>query len=67
MVPPQVAHRPAGLPGVGWETFPHKAYYPHCFEPYWRELLVVPVWSLKIVLGFSHPIQRSQQCPPAAR
>ena len=44
-----------GYQALGWYAFPYKQYYPHYFDPYWWEMLVVPVWALVIALGFSIP------------
>lgn len=44
-----------GYSALGWETFPYKQYYPYYFDPYWWEMLVVPIWALVIALGFSTP------------
>jgi len=44
-----------GYQALGWDTFPYKQYYPHYFDPYWWEMLVVPVWALVIALGFGFP------------
>jgi hypothetical protein len=44
-----------GYSALGWETFPYKQYYPHYFDPYWWEMLVVPVWALVLAAGFSLP------------
>lgn len=44
-----------GYSALGWEAFPYKQYYPYYFDPYWWEMLVVPVWALVIALGFSIP------------
>lgn len=44
-----------GYSALGWDQFPYKQYYPYYFDPYWWEMLVVPVWALIIALGFSIP------------
>lgn len=44
-----------GYQALGWDSFPYKQYYPYYFDPYWWEMLVVPVWGLVIGLGFSLP------------
>jgi hypothetical protein len=44
-----------GYQALGWSDFPYKQYYPHYFDPYWWEMLVVPVWGLVIAVGFSLP------------
>jgi len=44
-----------GYQALGWEAFPYKQFYPHYFDPYWWEMLVVPVWGLAIAIGFSVP------------
>jgi hypothetical protein len=44
-----------GYSALGWDAFPYKQYYPHYFDPYWWEMLLVPVWALVIALGFSIP------------
>jgi len=44
-----------GYQSLGWGAFPYRQYYPHYFEPYWWEMLVVPLWALVIGLGFSVP------------
>jgi len=44
-----------GYSALGWEAFPYKQYYPYYFDPYWWEMLVMPVWALVIALGFSLP------------
>jgi len=44
-----------GYSALGWDGFPYKQYYPYYFDPYWWEMLVVPVWALVIGLGFSIP------------
>lgn len=44
-----------GYAALGWDAFPYKQYYPHYFDPYWWEMLLVPVWGLVIALGFSIP------------
>jgi hypothetical protein len=44
-----------GYAALGWETFPYRQYYPHYFDPYYWEMLVVPVWALAIAIGFSVP------------
>jgi hypothetical protein len=44
-----------GYQALGWGAFPYHQYYPHYFDPYWWELLLVPVWSLVIALGFGMP------------
>jgi hypothetical protein len=44
-----------GYQALGWDAFPYKQYYPHYFDPYWWEMLVVPVWALVLAAGFSLP------------
>jgi hypothetical protein len=44
-----------GYQALGWGEFPYKQYYPYYFDPYWWELLVVPIWGLVIAIGFSLP------------
>lgn len=44
-----------GYQALGWADFPYKQYYPHYFDPYWWEMLVVPIWGLVIAIGFSGP------------
>ncbi|MFZ5881915.1 MAG: hypothetical protein ACOY0R_21305 [Chloroflexota bacterium] len=44
-----------GYQALGWNAFPYKQYYPYYFDPYWWEMLVVPVWGLAIAVGFSLP------------
>jgi hypothetical protein len=44
-----------GYQALGWGAFPYRQYYPYYFDPYWWEMLVVPVWALVIALGFSIP------------
>jgi hypothetical protein len=44
-----------GYSALGWSAFPYQQYYPHYFNPYWWELLVVPIWALAIALGFGIP------------
>jgi len=44
-----------GYSALGWEAFPYKQYYPDYFDPYWWEMLLVPVWALVIALGFGIP------------
>jgi len=44
-----------GYSYLGWDHFPYKQYYPRYFDPYWWEMLLVPVWSLVIALGFGIP------------
>ncbi len=44
-----------GYQALGWEAFPYKQYYPHYFDPYWWEMLIVPIWALVIAFGFSIP------------
>jgi hypothetical protein len=44
-----------GYRDLGWGAFPYRQYYPHYFEPYWWEILVVPIWGIVIALGFSIP------------
>lgn len=44
-----------GYQALGWDSFPYKKYYPYYFDPYWWEMLVVPVWALAIAIGFSVP------------
>jgi len=44
-----------GYSALGWGAFPYKQYYPYYFDPYWWEMLVVPVWAVVIALGFSLP------------
>ncbi len=44
-----------GYQALGWDAFPYKQYYPHYFDPYWWEMMVVPVWALVIAVGFSVP------------
>lgn len=45
----------SGYSALGWGAFPYKQYYPHYFEPYWWEMLLVPVWGLVLALGFGIP------------
>ena len=44
-----------GYQALGWGAFPYEQYYPYYFDPYWWEMLVVPVWALVIALGFGIP------------
>ena len=44
-----------GYSALGWEAFPYKLYYPYYLDPYWWEMLVVPVWALVIALGSESP------------
>jgi len=44
-----------GYAALGWDAFPYKQYYPYYFDPYWWEMLVVPIWAVVIALGFSFP------------
>jgi hypothetical protein len=44
-----------GYSALGWGSFPYRQYYPYYFDPYWWEMLVVPIWALVIALGFSVP------------
>lgn len=44
-----------GYQALGWYAFPYQEYYPYYFDPYWWELLVIPVWGLVIAVGFSTP------------
>jgi hypothetical protein len=44
-----------GYQALGWDAFPYKQYYPHYFDPYWWEMIVVPIWGLAIAIGFSIP------------
>ena len=44
-----------GYQALGWGAFPYKQYYPHYFDPYWWEMLLVPVWGLVLALSLSIP------------
>lgn len=44
-----------GYSALGWEKFPYREYYPFYFDPYWWELLVVPVWGFMIAIAFGAP------------
>ena len=44
-----------GYQALGWDAFPYRRYYPGYPDPYWWELLVVPLWGLVLVLGYSVP------------
>lgn len=44
-----------GYSALGWEKFPYRDYYPYYFDPYWWELMIVPVWGLMIALAFGAP------------
>jgi hypothetical protein len=44
-----------GYQALGWGAFDYKLYYPYYFDPYWWEMLIVPVWGLVIAIGFSVP------------
>lgn len=40
---------------LGWGDFDYKKYYPHYFDPFWWEVVVVPIWGLVIAFGFGIP------------
>jgi hypothetical protein len=44
-----------GYSALGWDKFPYWDYYPYYFDPYWWELLIVPVWGVMIGLAFGIP------------
>lgn len=44
-----------GYNALGWEQFDYKYYYEHYFDPFWWEVVVVPIWGLVIAFGFGIP------------